>query len=156
MGFGDGSQLHERTAGKCNCQKRKGNPQVWIKPQQQESLARKEQRARTKQLPTPTPPSSQQPQRRPPLPPPEPPPLPPQPPKSGAEASKAAHQHRAVEGAKSGASPQTLPLLNQWRPNNGPYGSITRRTPEYLISNDNPRLVSRIDQYGTSTTVHRN
>ena len=47
-------------------------------------------------------------------------------------------------------------LLNQWRPNNGLHGSITRRTPEYLTSNDNPRLVSRIDQYGTSTTVHRN
>ena len=47
-------------------------------------------------------------------------------------------------------------LFNQWRLNNAPHGSIARRTPEYLISNDNPRLVSRIDQYGTSIMIHRN
>ena len=47
-------------------------------------------------------------------------------------------------------------VLNQGRPNNGLHGSIARRTPKYLISNDNPRLVSKIGQYGTSTMVHRN
>ena len=47
-------------------------------------------------------------------------------------------------------------LLDQWMPNNGPHGSIARRTPEYLIGNDIPRLVFRIDQNGTSITVYRN
>ena len=62
----------------------------------------------------------------------------------------------AVGRLERDVAPATCSPLNQWKPNNGPHESIARRTPDYLISNDNPRLVSRIDQYGTSATVHRN
>ena len=40
------------------------------------------------------------------------------------------HERRGGrQQAKQMAMPNTMGLLNQWRPNNGPHGSIARRTP---------------------------